>query len=328
MGRRRLDLAALGVGGVRDRVDHRLALAQRLRRVERAGLGLRACSCPATMLRALPPRSSPTFAVVSSSIRPSRISAIARAAAAIALRPSSGAMPEWASRPEEARVDAVLARRLEHHPADRRGVVEDVADARVQALDVERLGAAQADLLLRRQHELDARVRRCPPCTIWRTASSIAGDGRLVVGAEDPVLGVRHDAVAHDRADRRLRAAPCPCARRGRSAVPRLARRGRDPAVEVAGRAAERPCRVVLDALEAEVASGRRRSRSTTARSSPGGLGIRASSRNSSSTSSHAAATRLRGGRSRSRQACGDRAARPPPRRSRGTAAADASDGS
>ena len=51
------------------------------------------------MLRALPPRISPTFAVVSSSMRPSRISAIARAAAAIALRPCSGAMPEWASRP-------------------------------------------------------------------------------------------------------------------------------------------------------------------------------------------------------------------------------------
>ena len=52
-----------------------------------------------TMLRALPPWISPTFAVVSSSIRPSRRSAIARAAAEIAERPSSGTIPECAGRP-------------------------------------------------------------------------------------------------------------------------------------------------------------------------------------------------------------------------------------
>ncbi len=52
-----------------------------------------------TMFRALPPSITPTFAVVTSSIRPSRRSAIARAAAAIADLPSSGAIPEWAARP-------------------------------------------------------------------------------------------------------------------------------------------------------------------------------------------------------------------------------------
>ena len=52
-----------------------------------------------TMLRAVPPSIEPTFAVVSSSTRPSRRSAIARAAAAIAERPSSGYMPAWDARP-------------------------------------------------------------------------------------------------------------------------------------------------------------------------------------------------------------------------------------
>ena len=51
------------------------------------------------MLPAVPPVIVPTFAVVSSSSRPSRKSAIARAAAAIAERPSSGYMPECDARP-------------------------------------------------------------------------------------------------------------------------------------------------------------------------------------------------------------------------------------
>ena len=51
------------------------------------------------MLVAVPPVIVPTFAVESSSTRPRRNSAIARAAAAIADRPSSGCMPEWEARP-------------------------------------------------------------------------------------------------------------------------------------------------------------------------------------------------------------------------------------
>ena len=51
------------------------------------------------MFVAVPPAIVPTFAVESSSTRPSRNSEIARAAAAIAERPSSGCMPECAARP-------------------------------------------------------------------------------------------------------------------------------------------------------------------------------------------------------------------------------------
>ena len=46
-----------------------------------------------------PPETEPTLAVVSSSMRPSGIAAIASAAATIALRPSSGRMPAWAAWP-------------------------------------------------------------------------------------------------------------------------------------------------------------------------------------------------------------------------------------
>ena len=51
------------------------------------------------MLRAVPPVITPTLALDRSSIRPSRMSAIARAAAKIAERPSSGYIPAWAARP-------------------------------------------------------------------------------------------------------------------------------------------------------------------------------------------------------------------------------------
>ena len=51
------------------------------------------------MFVAVPPWIVPTFAVESSSTRPSRISEIARAAARIAERPSSGYIPECAARP-------------------------------------------------------------------------------------------------------------------------------------------------------------------------------------------------------------------------------------
>ena len=54
---------------------------------------------PGTTLEAVPPSITPTFAVVSASSRPSFIAAIAAAAAAIALRPSSGRIPAWASAP-------------------------------------------------------------------------------------------------------------------------------------------------------------------------------------------------------------------------------------
>ncbi len=52
-----------------------------------------------TTLTALPPLIRPMLAVVCSSMRPSFMAAIAAAAAAIALRPVSGAMPAWAATP-------------------------------------------------------------------------------------------------------------------------------------------------------------------------------------------------------------------------------------
>ena len=54
---------------------------------------------PGTTLAEVPPAITPTFAVVSGSSRPSSIAAIAAAAAAIALCPSSGLIPAWASVP-------------------------------------------------------------------------------------------------------------------------------------------------------------------------------------------------------------------------------------
>ena len=53
----------------------------------------------ATTFEALPPFTTPMFAVVSSSMRPSRIAPMARAAATMALRPLSGAMPACAATP-------------------------------------------------------------------------------------------------------------------------------------------------------------------------------------------------------------------------------------
>jgi hypothetical protein len=48
-----------------------------------------------------PPWIEPTFAVVSVSMRPSRIPATAFAAATTALRPASGRMPAWAAWPRK-----------------------------------------------------------------------------------------------------------------------------------------------------------------------------------------------------------------------------------
>ena len=102
-----------------------------------------------TMLRAVPPVIVPTLAVVSSSTRPSRRSAIARAAAAIAERPSSGNMPECEARPWKRTSMRTAERRAEDHLADRRRLVVDEAELGVQPRVVEGGGAAQADLLLR-----------------------------------------------------------------------------------------------------------------------------------------------------------------------------------
>ena len=95
----RLDLALARAGRERDRVEHLLhevarACASSCERASASNV-----HHSGTMFPAVPPVIVPTFAVVSSSIRPSRRSAIARAAAAIAERPSSGYMPACDARP-------------------------------------------------------------------------------------------------------------------------------------------------------------------------------------------------------------------------------------
>src|SRR5213076_413185 len=106
------------------------------------------------MLPAVPPVMVPTFAVVSSSMRPRRRSAIAFAAACTAERPSSGNMPECAAAVER-HLERLRPRRAEHDLADRRGLVVYVTELCVQAVVVEGAGADEADLLLRREEQLD-----------------------------------------------------------------------------------------------------------------------------------------------------------------------------
>ena len=93
--------------------SHSCSLAAQVQASTIAPIALLACSSsrlraspsirqwPGTTFDAVPPEITPTFAVVSASRRPSLIAAIAAAAAAIALRPSSGRMPEWASVPSK-----------------------------------------------------------------------------------------------------------------------------------------------------------------------------------------------------------------------------------
>ena len=59
---------------------------------------------PATTFGAVPPEILPTFVVVSSSMRPRSIVAIAAEAASIALRPASGRIPACASIPRNSAI--------------------------------------------------------------------------------------------------------------------------------------------------------------------------------------------------------------------------------
>ena len=197
------------------------------------------------MFVAVPPVIVPTFAVESSSTRPSRISEIARAAAAIAERPSSGMHAGVRRAAVERHLERLRVRRAEDHDADRRRLVVDVADARAQPRVVERVGADEADLLLRREEQLDAGVRPALGEHAPRRLEH-RRDGRLVVGAEDRPGRVPDDAVLDHRLDRRGR-------RHGvevRAEEERLAVGGRlEPRVEVPHRRADpRPGVVLVDA--------------------------------------------------------------------------------
>ena len=97
----------------------------------------------------------------------------------------------------EAEVEEAPVRRAEDDLADRRALVVDVAGLRVEPRVVEGLRAAQRDLLLRREDELDPRVRAVlahdPPHGLEHDH-----DRGLVVGAEDRAGGVADDAVLAD----------------------------------------------------------------------------------------------------------------------------------
>ena len=154
--------------------------------------------------------------------------------------------------PVETHLHRMRVRRAEDHVPDRRRLVVDVADLRLEARMVERCRAEQPDLLLRREQQLDARMpavfRDDPPGRLQHH-----GDGRLVVRAEDRPGGVAHDAVVDDRLDRpgrrhgvQVRAEEERCA----SPVPvRL-----DARIEIPDRRADRRTRVVLVDVEAQIA--------------------------------------------------------------------------
>ena len=147
---------------------------------------------PATTFEADPPAITPTFAVVSSSSRPSSIAPIAAAAASIALWPSSGRIPAWASMPSNSADQPLVGRRRGDHLADRARVVEHEAERRPQRAEVELLRAAQPVLLGDREHELEPGRRRA--LRVARGELDQHRDRRLVVGAEDRLAAAAKDA--------------------------------------------------------------------------------------------------------------------------------------
>ena len=129
----------------------------------------------------------------------------------------------------EADEHRALVGRAHDHVADRRRLVVDEAELGLELRDVEGARADQADLLLRREHELDAGVRPAllddPPRGLDHRH-----DGRLVVRAEDRPAGVADDAVlADDGLERPLR----------RHRVEVSAEEDRRPAGDAARQAAE-----------------------------------------------------------------------------------------
>ena len=143
-------------------------------------------------------------------------------------------------------------RRAEHDLADAAPLVVDVARRRDEPRVVERVGAAERHLLLRREEELDPRVLPLlvedPPHRLEHH-----DDGGLVVRAEDRPGRVADDAVLDDDGlDRRLgRNRVRVRAEEDRRSAPAVRRR--EPAVDVPGVAVEPRRRVVLVPLEPEV---------------------------------------------------------------------------
>ena len=220
---------------------------------------------------------TPTLALVSSSIRPRRKSAIARDGRCDRRAAVLRVHPRVRGRAVEAEVEEPTVRRAEHDLADRRALVVHEAGRRDEPRVVERVGAAQRHLLLRREEELDAGVRR--PSVEDPTGRLEHDDDRgLVVRAEDRPGRVAHDPVlADDRLDRPLgRDRVRVRAEEDRRAARRSSRAGGSRCCRRRRRAAPprrpRPTRV-------RARSGTSPTRSATARSFPDGLGIAQSSR-------------------------------------------------
>ena len=148
-------------------------------------------------------------------------------------------------------VELALMRRAEDHLADRSRVVVDVADARAEALLVERRRTTQPHLLHRREQQLEARVR---PAALHQPRGALEHrrDGCLVVGTEDRPGGVPDDLVlADDGLDRRLRRHRVEMgAEEDRRAVPAVRRR--QTAEDVPHRRADPRARVVFVRLQPE----------------------------------------------------------------------------
>ena len=154
---------------------------------------------PGTTLPAVPPSIVPTFAVVPSSRRPSGIRATAADAAAIALLPSSGLIPAWASTPwNSATICCWVGVLVITSPtALAWSRMNPQSERRVAGVD--RLRAPQPLLLGDGQQQLDPDRRRIGGVAGGELDED--GDGRLVVGAEDRRAAAAEDTVLLDDLD-------------------------------------------------------------------------------------------------------------------------------
>jgi hypothetical protein len=100
----------------------------------------------------------------------------------------------------EVGAQAEVRRRGDDHLADRRRVVEDVAEVRPQPADVDLLGTGQRVLLGDREQQLERDGRALDAAAPRQLEQH--GHRRLVVGAEDGVVGVLPAAVDEDGLDR------------------------------------------------------------------------------------------------------------------------------
>jgi hypothetical protein len=198
------------------------------------------------MLRAVPPAISPTVAVDPPEAEGGHGAGRSLDRRAPLLRVHAGVRRPAA----EAHAEGARERRSEDDLADRRRLVVHVADAGVELAGVERARSEEADLLLGREEQLDARVGASvledPPRRLEHHR-----DGGLVVRPEDRARGVADDPVlADDRLDRPL----------GGHGVEVRAEEDRRPGAVRAGQPAEHvararpdaPAGVVLRGLEAE----------------------------------------------------------------------------